>query len=113
MQAAATKAGTDPADIGYMPFPVQKGGHFCSVVAADYLQAININSKHQEAARAWLDWFADKSGYARPRVTADAEGRAVPRRLEAVPGSGRPVRRASTGQDGNREQRSTTKPRSA
>jgi len=64
MQAAATKAGKDPAAIGFMPFPVQKSGHFCSVDAPDYLQAINIHSKHQEAARAWLDWFTDKSPYA-------------------------------------------------
>ena len=31
---------------------------------ADYNQAVNIHSEHKEAARAWIDWFTDKSGYA-------------------------------------------------
>lgn len=61
---AATKAGADPATIGFMPFPAQVGGKFCSVTGPDLNQAINKHSTHQEAARAWLDWFTDKSGYA-------------------------------------------------
>ena len=35
-RTAAKQAGKDPADIGYMPFPTQVGGKFCSVVGADY-----------------------------------------------------------------------------
>ena len=64
MQAAATKAGADPADIGFMPFPVQKDGKFCPVTGPDYLQAINVHSKNKAAARAWIDWFTEKSTYA-------------------------------------------------
>lgn len=64
MQAAATAAGKDPATIGFMPWPAQVGGHFCSVVGPDYLQAVSSHSAHKEAARAWLDWFTDKSTYA-------------------------------------------------
>lgn len=64
MQDAAKKAGQDPSAIGFMPFPVQVGGHFCSVDAPDYQQAVSIHSKHKDAARAWLDWFTDKSPYA-------------------------------------------------
>ena len=64
MQDAAKKAGTDPAQIGFMPFPTQKDGKFCSVAGPDYQQAINKNSKYQAADRAWIDWFTDKSGYA-------------------------------------------------
>lgn len=60
MQGAAT----NKADIGYMPFPVQVGGKFHSVIAGDYKNAININSAHKAAARAWVDWFADESNYA-------------------------------------------------
>jgi raffinose/stachyose/melibiose transport system substrate-binding protein len=60
MQAAAT----DPADIGYLPYPVQVDGKFHSVISGDYKNAININSKHKAAARAWIDWFADESNYA-------------------------------------------------
>jgi raffinose/stachyose/melibiose transport system substrate-binding protein len=55
---------TTPADIGYMPFPVQVNGQFHSVIAGDYKNAISIHSKHKDAARAWVDWFADNSNYA-------------------------------------------------
>lgn len=64
MQQAATKAGASAADIGFMPFPAQKDGKFCAVTGRDYNQAINIHSKNQAAARAWIDWFTDKSGFA-------------------------------------------------
>jgi raffinose/stachyose/melibiose transport system substrate-binding protein len=64
MQAAAKKAGADPVDIGFMPFPAQKDGKFCSVTGPDYNQAISIHSSRKQAARAWLDWFTDKSGFA-------------------------------------------------
>jgi raffinose/stachyose/melibiose transport system substrate-binding protein len=61
MQDAAKKAGKDPNVIGYMPFPKQVDGKFCSVVAPDYQYAINSHSKNKAAARAWFDWFIDKS----------------------------------------------------
>ncbi|MEU2061281.1 ABC transporter substrate-binding protein [Streptomyces sp. NPDC013455] len=63
MRDAARKAGSDPDDIGFMPFPVQKGGKFCAVLASDYQQAVNAHSSHKAAARAWIDWFTEKSGY--------------------------------------------------
>jgi ABC-type glycerol-3-phosphate transport system substrate-binding protein len=62
-QDAAKAAGADPDDIGFMPFPAQVDGTFCAVVGPDYHQAVNVHSKHKEAARAWIDWFTDKSGY--------------------------------------------------
>lgn len=62
-QDAARKAGVNPDDIGFMPFPAQKDGKFCAVVAPDYNQAVNVHSKNKPAARAWIDWFTDKSGY--------------------------------------------------
>jgi len=64
MQAAAKSAGADPANIGFMPWPAQVGGKFCSMIGPDYLQGVSIHSKHKDAARAWLDWFVDKSSYA-------------------------------------------------
>ena len=64
MQQAATKAGASATDIGFMPFPAQKNGKFCAVTGPDYNQAINIHSKNQAAARAWIDWFTNKSGFA-------------------------------------------------
>ena len=64
MMDAATDAGFDPTDIGYMPFPVQVDGKFHSVASGDWKNGINVNSKNKDAARAWLFWFADESGYA-------------------------------------------------
>lgn len=64
MQQAATDAGKDPAEIGYMPFPHQTDGQFYATVGGDYNQAINVNSEHKAAARAWIDWFNAESGFA-------------------------------------------------
>ena len=63
MQEAATKAGADPADIGFMPVPVQVDGKFVSPVAGDFKMGINVNSEHKAAARAWIDWMISDSGY--------------------------------------------------
>ena len=54
----------NPDDIGYMPFPHQVDGTFYSTAAGDYKVAINKHSDNVDAARAWLDWFVDESGYA-------------------------------------------------
>ncbi|WP_141307885.1 ABC transporter substrate-binding protein [Streptomyces spinoverrucosus] len=62
-QDAARQAGVNPDDIGFMPFPAQADGRFCAALSPDYNQAVNIHSEHKEAARAWIDWFTDKSGY--------------------------------------------------
>ncbi|NGN63319.1 extracellular solute-binding protein [Streptomyces sp. A7024] len=64
IQAAAKQAGANPDDIGFLPFPAQSDGKFCSMLIPDYQQAVNIHSEHKEAARAWIDWMAEKSGYA-------------------------------------------------
>jgi raffinose/stachyose/melibiose transport system substrate-binding protein len=58
------EAATDPADIGYMPFPTQVDGKFYTAVSGDYKIAINKNSSNKEAARAWLDWFTNESNFA-------------------------------------------------
>lgn len=54
----------DPADIGYLPFPYQVNGKFHSTVGGDYKQAVNRHSKHKAAAKAWITWFVEESGYA-------------------------------------------------
>lgn len=61
MQAAAKKAGKNPDSIGFMPFPTQVDGKFCSVVAPDYQSAVNIHSPNKAAARAWIDWILEDS----------------------------------------------------
>ncbi|MER7399638.1 ABC transporter substrate-binding protein [Streptomyces sp. NPDC000151] len=63
MRDAARKDGTDPDDIGFMPFPAQQDGKYCAILASDYQQAVNIHSGHKTAARAWIDWFTEKSGF--------------------------------------------------
>ncbi|ASY31591.1 MULTISPECIES: extracellular solute-binding protein [Streptomyces] len=69
MRDAAKKAGHDPEDIGFMPFPAQHDGKFCSVVRPDYQYAVNKHSAHKDAARAWLDWYIDKSGDAQATLS--------------------------------------------
>ncbi|MDL2076284.1 extracellular solute-binding protein [Streptomyces sp. GXMU-J15] len=63
MRAAAEDAGTNPDDIGFMPVPAQTNGKFCATLVSDYQQAVNIHSDNKEAARAWIDWFTEESGY--------------------------------------------------
>ncbi|MFD0561536.1 ABC transporter substrate-binding protein [Kitasatospora saccharophila] len=64
MREAATEAGANPDDIGFMPLPVQHDGHFCTVVQPDYKYAVNVHSPHQDAAKAWLEWYITRSGSA-------------------------------------------------
>ncbi|TFD28959.1 ABC transporter substrate-binding protein [Cryobacterium cryoconiti] len=64
MQDAAVTAGGAKEDIGYMPFPYQVDGKFYSTVAGDYKNGISTKSENKATARAWIDWFAQKSGYA-------------------------------------------------
>jgi len=64
MRDAAEKAGTSPDSIGFMPFPTQVGGKYCAVLAPDYFYAVNVHSAKKAAARAWVDWVLDTSGFA-------------------------------------------------
>lgn len=64
MQAAATSAGASADDIGYMAFPVTAAdGKQYAIDGGDYANAVNVNSSVKPAARAWVDWFATKSGF--------------------------------------------------
>jgi raffinose/stachyose/melibiose transport system substrate-binding protein len=63
MQEAATKAGADPASIGFMPMPYQVDGKFVASVGPDYQLAVNVNSEHKPAAQAWQTWFVNESGF--------------------------------------------------
>lgn len=64
MQQAAVAAGASADDIGYMPFPHQVDGVFYSSAGGDYKNGVNIHSENKEAAKAWVTWWADKSGFA-------------------------------------------------
>jgi raffinose/stachyose/melibiose transport system substrate-binding protein len=52
------------SDIGYMPFPSNKDGKMFAGTGGDYKIGINVNSKNKTAARAWLDFFVNDSGFA-------------------------------------------------
>lgn len=54
---------TNKDDIGFMPFPTN-ASKVIVPLAADYNLAINVNSENKAAARAWVDWFTNKSNYA-------------------------------------------------
>jgi ABC-type glycerol-3-phosphate transport system substrate-binding protein len=83
MRDAAEKAGENPDDIGFMPFPAQDGGTFCATLLSDYQQAVNVHSDHKPAARAWIDWFTEKSGYAAEEGAVSAlRSAALPSTLE-------------------------------
>jgi ABC-type glycerol-3-phosphate transport system substrate-binding protein len=89
MQDAAKKAGKDPSVIGYMPFPAQSGGKYCSVVSPDKLYGINVHSKNKPAARAWLDWVLHKSGYAETaQAVSTVKGAPAPAALQAYTEAG-------------------------
>ncbi|MGP7959245.1 ABC transporter substrate-binding protein [Sanguibacter sp. A247] len=63
MKEAAEQNGGSADDIAYWPMPFTTDGALHSVVSGDYKIAINKHSKNKDAARAWLYWFVDKSGY--------------------------------------------------
>jgi ABC-type glycerol-3-phosphate transport system substrate-binding protein len=64
MRDAATTAGKDPNEIGYLPFPYQVNGKFVATIAPDYFSAINKKSTNKATAMAWIKWFTLKSDYA-------------------------------------------------
>lgn len=89
MREAARKAGKNPDDIGFMPFPAQVNGAFCTVVRPDYSYGINVNSKNKPAARAWIDWFITKSGDAERALSiSSVKGRPLPPSLQPFKDSG-------------------------
>lgn len=50
-------------DIGFMPFPTN-ASKVLVPLAGDFNLGINVNSENKAAARAWVDWFTEKSNYA-------------------------------------------------
>lgn len=52
-----------PDDIGYMAYPSNKDGDQYAFMYSDYNLGINVNSKHKEAAKTFIDWFAEEGNY--------------------------------------------------
>ena len=57
-------AGENSHVIGFMPFPHEINGKKYMNVSTDYNYAISKHSDNKEAARAFLDYMLDESGYA-------------------------------------------------
>lgn len=57
-------AGPNGKDIAYMPFPNQIDGKQYMTIGVDYCYGINKNSRNKEAARCYIDYMLDESGYA-------------------------------------------------
>ncbi len=57
-------AGENTDSVAFMPFPNEISGRQYMSVSSDYAYGISKNSKNPEAARAFLDFMLDESGYA-------------------------------------------------
>lgn len=57
-------AGDHPEDVGYMPFPYTVDGKQYATSGTDYCYGINVNSKNQDAAKAFVTFMVDESGLA-------------------------------------------------
>ncbi|WP_323986745.1 ABC transporter substrate-binding protein [Microbacterium plantarum] len=64
MQDAAEAVGKSRDTIGFWPMPWQTDGQFTSVTATDKLLAVSKYSDNKPAAKAWLNWFENESGFA-------------------------------------------------
>lgn len=58
-------ADVNPDDISFMPFPYNVDGKQYAGIEMDYSYAINKNSPNKEAAKAWIQYMLNKSGYAK------------------------------------------------
>lgn len=89
MREAAETAGKDPSVIGFMPAPFQVAGSFLSPLGGDLKLAINVNSENKEAAKLWMTWFIEDSGYDALNVEVPTLiGKPAPPLLKAFEDSG-------------------------
>lgn len=57
-------AGPNSGAIAFMPFPNEISGRQYMTISTDYCYAINKNSKNRAAAKAYIEFMLDESGYA-------------------------------------------------
>lgn len=80
---AAEKVGENPDDVAFWPIPFGDDGTLRSTISGDYKIAISKNSEHKKAARAWVDWFLNDSGFAESEGgIAPATGSGLPESLD-------------------------------
>lgn len=58
------EAGPNPDSVAFMPFPNEINGRQYMTISTDYCYGINKNTKNPEAAKAFIDFMLDESGYA-------------------------------------------------
>ncbi len=58
------EAGTKGDNIGFMPFPYNIDGKQYMTVQTDYCYAISKNTQNEEAARAYVEFMLEESGFA-------------------------------------------------
>jgi raffinose/stachyose/melibiose transport system substrate-binding protein len=64
MKDTADKLGKDPDVIGFMPFPFTKpDGKMYTRIIPDYSLGINKYSKNKDAAKKWINFFLNESGF--------------------------------------------------
>jgi ABC-type glycerol-3-phosphate transport system substrate-binding protein len=63
-QEAATAAGADPADVGFMAFPSNIDGQQFAKIGGDRRIAVNVNSDNKVAAEAWMEFLVNDSDFA-------------------------------------------------
>jgi raffinose/stachyose/melibiose transport system substrate-binding protein len=56
-------AGAAPEDIGFYPLPYDNSGKTNAVLNPDYFYVVSKNSKNKEAAKAFVKFLVDESGY--------------------------------------------------
>ncbi|MEK6455784.1 ABC transporter substrate-binding protein [Caldifermentibacillus hisashii] len=80
----------NPDDIAFETFPMTaEDGKQYITVAPDYNIAINVNSKHKEAARKFVEWFINDSNYAKDTGAISAvKGKYYPDALKSMQDTG-------------------------
>lgn len=100
-QEVAKEIGVDPDVVGYMPYPVSHNGVVYAEPSLDYNLAVNRYSKNIEAAKAWVFWFSNESGYASDNVSIPAlKGGVFPAVLDSFKEVGVVYQTANAAQDG-------------
>lgn len=58
------EAGPNADAVAFMPFPNEIAGRQYMTISTDYCYAVSSNSKNKEAAKAYIEFMLDESGYA-------------------------------------------------
>lgn len=65
MKEVAETNGLNPDDVSYMPFPISNAdGDVVVGAAPDYCYGVNVNSENKDAAKAFVKFMVEESGYA-------------------------------------------------